>query len=212
VIIHDVEQNTPAWEKIRAGKPTASNFSKLITSTGAVSKTLGKYAIKLAGEKFAGKPLDGWKGNQYTERGHEIEEEGVLAYEMQMEVDTEKVGFCTDDLLQYGCSPDRFVVPSDELSKPAKGLLEMKCLPEAHIEALLYYRKNAKIPTSYVAQVQGQLLVTGFDYCDLMFYQPDLPHLIVRCMPDAVIQSALVAQIRAVIAERNIVLDQLKTF
>ena len=202
MIIHNVEQNTDEWMKLRAGKPTASCFSKLITSTGAASKSMPAYAETLGGELFAGKPLDAWEGNKYTERGHEVEPEAVLAYEMMQDVDTQQVGFITDDLMQYGCSPDR------EVGKP--GLLEIKCLPKLHIESLRYINKNGKIPTKFVAQVQGQLFITGKEWADLFFYHADLPTKIMRVYPDAKIVAGLKAQLMACIAERNIVFNELK--
>ena len=36
VLIHQVEQGTPEWFAVRLGIPTASNFAKIITSTGKV--------------------------------------------------------------------------------------------------------------------------------------------------------------------------------
>ena len=202
MIIHDVEQNCDEWLELRAGKPTASEFKKLITSTGAPSKSMQGYAEQLAGESFAGKPLDAWEGNKYTERGHEVEDEAVAAYEMIMGADTAKVGFVTDDLIQYGCSPDRFV--------EEHGLLEIKCLPKLHIEAIRYVHKNNKIPPGYVQQVQGQMFVSEKEWCDLFFYHADLPTKIVRVFPDGKVIDGLKAQLSACIAARNIVLNELR--
>ena len=117
MIIHNLEQGTDEWLALRAGKPTASEFSKLITSTGDTSKSMKAYAEQLGGEMYAGQPLDTWEGNKYTDRGLEIEDEAVSWYEMMNGIDTEKVGFVTDDDSQYGCSPDRLVGDN--------GLLEM---------------------------------------------------------------------------------------
>ena len=204
MIIHDVEQNTEAWELIRAGKPTASEFKKLITSTGAPSKSMSAYAIELAGEMYAGKPLNTWAGNQYTEYGHDTEDQARSAYEMRQDVDVTQVGFCTDDNETVGCSPDGMV--GDD------GLLEIKCLPKNHIPALLYWKTNEKPPTDYVAQVQGQLLITGKKWCDLVFYRPELPMLIIRITPDTAIQSGLQRQLQACLAERDSVLKVLQEF
>jgi hypothetical protein len=201
MIKHSCEQNTPEWDKLRASMPTASAFSKLITSTGAPSTSMKKYAEQLAGEKFAGKSLDAWEGNQYTERGHEVEPEAVLAYEMMMDVDTEKVGFVTDDLMQWGCSPDR------EVGKP--GLLEIKCLPKLHIEAIRYIKATGKIPPKFVQQTQGQLFVTGKEWCDLFLYHADLPTKIVRVYPDPKIIAGLEKQLRACILERDAIYSEL---
>lgn len=204
MIVHDCLQNTPEWLALRAGLPTASEFSKLITSTGEPSKSMPAYAEELAGELYAGKPLDTWNGNQYTEYGHETEDEARAAYELRTGRETSQVGFITDDLKQYGCSPD--AVTEDG------GGLEIKCLPKKHIPVLRYWKKHGKCPTDFVAQTQGQIFVAGFKYVDLFFYRPELPQLVIRIEPIAKIQAALKTQLAACIAERNLVLNFLKEF
>jgi len=202
MIIHNVEQGTDEWLRLRAGKPTASEFSKLITSTGAASKSMPGYAEQLGGELFAGQPLDAWEGNKYTDRGHEIEEEAALWYDIVKGITTDKVGFVTDDNEQYGCSPDRLV--SDT------GLLEIKCYPKLHIEAIRYCNKNKKMPAKNVAQTQGQMFICEREWCDLLFYHPVLPKVIIRVFPDKEIIAGLKAQLSACLAERDTVLNELQ--
>jgi hypothetical protein len=203
MIVHNnIEQGTPEWFALRAGIPTASEFSKLVTSTGEPSKSLPGYAITLAGELYAGKPLDSFEGNGYTERGKLLEEEARLAYAFQCDSEPELVGFVTDDAKRYGCSPDAFV--------GADGMAEIKCLKaENHIKALLYYKRNGKCPPDYVQQTQGQLLVCGRKWVDLYFYHPDLPKLIIRQTPDEAIHKAILAGIDSVIAERDRVFSEI---
>ncbi len=74
---HDVEQGSEEWYALRAGKPTASEFSKLITSKGEPSKSAATYAITLAIEAYAGGPVDAWEGNAHTERGKNLEAEAI---------------------------------------------------------------------------------------------------------------------------------------
>ena len=200
--IFDCQQGGDDWSTLRCAMPTASNASKLITSTGEPSKQMKAYAETLAGNMFAGKDINGWEGNSYTERGHEIEENARSAYEFQNDVEVEQVGFIADDLEQYGCSPDGLV--NDD------GLLEIKCLPRNHIKALLYYAKNKKPPTEYIPQCQMQLFVTGCDWVDLFYYHDNLPSLTIRIYPDKKLFAGLEVQLKAVIAERNIILNTLK--
>lgn len=177
MIIHEVLQGTTNWMALRAGLPTASCFDKLITSTGEVSKSLQGYAITLAGEKYAGKPLDAFEGNGYTERGKLLEQEARTAYTFLHDAPVLQVGFVTDDYKQYGCSPDGFV--------EIDGLVEFKCLKaENHIKALLYYGKHKKCPPDYIQQTQGQIMICEREWCDLMFYHPDLPKLVIRQFRD----------------------------
>ena len=203
MIHHEFVQGTPEWFAIRAGKPTASCFDKLITSTGEPSKSMPGYAITLAGELFAGKPLDAWEGNVYTERGKLLEDEARSMYAFLNEVEPQQAGFITDDTGAYGCSPDSLIGED--------GMLEIKCLKaENHIKAILYFKKNQKLQPDYVQQTQGQLLVTGRKWNDLFFYHPDLPRLCIRQTLNAEIAEALKMQIEAVIKERDKILAELR--
>lgn len=203
MIVHECAQGTAEWHSLRAGKPTASCFDKLITSTGEPSKSLAGYAITLAGEMYAGKSLDSWEGNGYTERGKLLEDEARLSYAFFHDVKPVQVGFVTDDSLLYGCSPDSFI--GDD------GMLEIKCLKaENHIKAIMYYRKHKKSPPDYVQQTQGQLLVCGRTWCDLYFYHPDLPALTIRQEPIKEVMEPLLDQIANVIREREKILLELR--
>lgn len=199
--IHQVEQRSPEWYSLRAGIPTASEFSKLITSTGEASKSLPGYALTLAAEAFAGKPLDVWEGTEWTERGRLLEAEALKQYEFVNDCTVEPVGFVTDDAVTHGCSPDALVGP---------GMVEVKCLKaENHIKAILYWQKNGTCPTDYVQQTQGQMMICERAWCDLIFYHPELPPLTIRQMADADIHAALRKGITNVLAERDRVLAAL---
>jgi len=43
-----MEQYSDEWWAYGAGKPSGSNASKLVSSTGAFSKSMSEYAIQLA--------------------------------------------------------------------------------------------------------------------------------------------------------------------
>ena len=79
--------------------------------------------------------------------------------------------------LDAGCSPDGYV--------DTDGLVEIKCqLPKGHVQTLAYYSRNRQAPPDYIPQVQGQLWVTGREWCDLFFFHPDLPKLVIRIPRD----------------------------
>ena len=202
MITLEADQYSPEWYQFRIGKPSSSSFSKLITSTGAPSKSMEKYAQKLAGDLFAGEDIDAWEGNKFTDRGHAIEDEARAYYSMMFDVEVEEVGSIGDDLGRWLCSPDGLI--GDD------GMLEIKCLPKLHTEALLYYHKNKKAPPTYIPQVQGQLFITGREYVDLLYYHPMLPKKVIRQYPDDKIQAGLEKQLKACIVERNITLKILK--
>lgn len=200
--IHDVEQRSDAWYALRAGMPTASEFSKIVTSKGEPSKSAAGYALTLAAELFAGKPVDAWEGNVWTERGRELETRAIELYEFAHDLDIAPVGFVTDDGGLMGCSPDGFIGEA--------GLVEVKCLKaENHVKAILYFQKNGRSPTDYIQQAQGQMMICERKWCDIVFYHPELPMLAIRVAPDKVVQDALMERIPLLRAERNDVLAAL---
>ena len=170
-IHNDIEQGSPEWFAIRAGKPTASCFDKVLTPTGRPSSQADVYINTLLAEIVTGGSVQDWEGNQWTERGNELEPEAVLYYELQKNITTEKVGFVTN--YGVGCSPDRFV--GDD------GLLEIKC-PKASTQ--IGYLLNNKLEPKYIPQIQGQLYVTGRKWCDWLAYSDELPSLIIRVERD----------------------------
>lgn len=202
MIIHDVEQGTDEWHKLRGPIPTASEFSRIITSTGKPSDGLEEYANLLAAGKFTGKVPAGFAGSKSTRRGNELEPEADADYEMTYQVEVEHVGFVTNNLMQYGCSPDGLVNKD--------GAVEYKCMEDkAHVKYLREYHATGKTPTIYVAQTQGVLFVTGRKWCDLHLYHPDLPSVTIRQYPDKDFFKALRKQLKAVEIERNLVVDLL---
>lgn len=209
MLIVDCEQNTPEWDAARLGVPTASDFGKLLTGTGKPSTQIGDYAALLAAELYAGSGQGTFKGNAHTERGHALEDEAADLYQFMRDYEVEKVGFVINDthkntgsFAPAGCSPDRFVKIPGRGQHP--GLLEVKCLSAAkHVLAHEYYRKNQKPEPAYVAQCQGQMLVTGRRWVDLYFYHPELPELCIRLTPDEEYQHKLVTQIDLVAKRRD---------
>lgn len=181
MIVHDVTQGTAEWMMARAGIPTASEFDKVITGGGKPSTQAEAYANRLIAEWMTGKPVSAFEGNAHTERGKELEAEGVIFYELQRDVQAVAVGFVTDDDRTMGCSPDRLV--GDD------GLLEMKCpAPHTHVKYLL---EPESLRKDYFVQAQGQMLVTGRRWNDLMSYHPEMPPVIVRIGRDGKFLAAM---------------------
>ena len=203
MILHDVPQRSAEWFALRAGKPTASEFSRVVTSAGEPSKSAYGYALTLAAEMFVGQSIDAWEGNAWTERGRELEIAARSAYEFVCDVSVTPVGIVTDDAGATGCSPDGFA--GDD------GLIEIKCLKaENHIKTILYYRKHGRSPPDYMQQTQGQMWICERKWCDLIFFHPVLPLLIIRETPNLAILTALAASIPPVCKDRDEVLRALR--
>lgn len=186
IYIYDLEQGSPEWQAVRLGIPTASCFDRIVTpAKGELSKQAGTYRNELLAEWLSGMPGDSFS-NDWTERGNELEAEARAYYAFHSDTEVSQVGFVyADEARMVGCSPDGLV--SDD------GILEFKCpKPSTHIGYLL----DGKLPTTYRAQVQGGLMVTGREWCDFCSYAPGLPPLIVRVNRDA----DFIAKLRAALS------------
>lgn len=172
----DIEQGSAAWYQLRAGKATASEFSKLVTATGKPSKSIGPYARLLAAEDVLERSLEQFGGNASTERGHELEPEARNYYEFTTSAKIEEVAFITNDEGTAGCSPDSLVNED--------GLLEIKCPMEQKFMDCLAHTYEGNCPPDYWIQVQAQIFISGREWCDLLVYHPELPSKPLRVFPD----------------------------
>ncbi len=174
MIHHRVESRSAAWYYLRLGRPTASEFHRIVTPTGKNSTQAEDYSHRLLAEMMLRKPLDEGVQTEWMLRGVELEDNAIEAYEFESGLSTSLGGFCTDDEGQYGCSPDRLV--GDD------GVLEMKCpAPNTHVG---YLDDPDSLTQEKKPQVQGLLLITGREWCDLMSYHPELPTIIRRAKRD----------------------------
>lgn len=173
MIVHDVEQGSTEWLRLRMGIPTTSDFSNIITPEGKLSGDGARTFAKLkTSEIMAGAPIEKGKSH-WMERGNELEPEAVETYEFITGNRADVVGFITTDDSKFGASPDRLV--NDD------GLLEIKCpSPWQHTEYLI----ENKVSRIYRPQLQGQLLITEREWVDWYSYHPLLPPLIIRVFRD----------------------------
>lgn len=173
MIVHDVVQGSAEWMSLRAGRPTASCFDKILTPTGKASEQAEGYMYDLLAELMLG-PLEAPKF-PWMERGNDLEADAVAWYGFQRDVELRVIGFCTTDDGLIGASPDRLV--------GEEGLLECKCpSPGVHLSYFLHPARG--VDKKYKPQIQGQLYVTGRKWVDIVSYHPELPGVIVRVERD----------------------------
>lgn len=179
--VFDCQQGSDEWHACRLGIPTASEFKTVMATgrDGGSSATRAEYMRKLIGERLTGKPMYRWS-NDHMERGKEMEDEARQLYAMIAEVEPQKVGFIRNDDLGCGASPDSLI--GDD------GLLEIKtALPHIQIERLLRLTKfppDRHLPPEHVCQVQGQLWLSGRQWCDFISYWPGIRLFKVRVTRD----------------------------
>lgn len=177
--VYHCTQGTPEWYELRRGLPTASAFSRIITSKGKLSKQADAYAAELCAEIASLNPtFFTSRGTEAMRNGHQWEAEARDYYSMSRNVEVAQVGFCLSDCESYGMSPDGLILGSDG---NYEGVLELKC---AMAKTHAHYVVRGTLPTEHVAQVHGQLLVSGLPYVDYLSYSPGLEPLLIRVTPN----------------------------
>ena len=153
--IIDCIQGSDEWHQARLGFVTASNFHKVLNKkTGR-----GLYMRKKVAERLTGLLEESYK-NEIMENGNIVESEARDFYQMVNDCTVQEVGFVKRDE-DVGCSPDGLVGED--------GIIEIKCpLSSTHIG----YIMSNKLPAAYKPQVQGNLWVTGRQWCDFISYDP----------------------------------------
>ena len=160
-----VQQGTPEWHQLRAGKVTASRVADILakTKTGP-SASRQNYLIELAIQRTTGIIAESYS-NAAMEWGTQTEPQARVAYEVNTNNFVDQVAFIDHPTIAwFGCSPDGLV--SD------RGLVEIKCPNSAtHWE----YFKSKEPPKKYFIQMQAQMAVTGRDWCDFISFDPRMP-------------------------------------
>lgn len=179
--IYRFEQGTAQWYACRMGKPTASQFHRIMTPvTMKASSQAPAYMYRLIAERLLLESMDEQLRVEWVERGKELEPHAVTHFEFTNEIELEPVGFVTTDDDKLGCSPDRLVKNKAEA-------VEIKCpAPWVQIGYLL-----DGPGTDYAPQVQGQLLVGEFERVHFYAYHDRMPAMHLVTYPDPVYQKAL---------------------
>lgn len=201
-IYADVLQGSDQWHALRLGRPTASNFDKIVTPKKCeLSKGAIDYALRLCAERLLNATTAQTFDGPWLERGKEMEPDAVRMYEWQYEVKTMPVGFITTDDGLIGCSPDRLVLSEERVA------LEVKC-PSPHVH--LGYLLNGTTD-DYKPQVQGQILVAELDRAELFGYHPQMPPVLIRTTPEPEYQAKLKEALNRFVANLEEMYQRAKT-
>jgi len=160
-----IEQGTPEWHALRAGKVTASRVADIVRRTkSGESKSRERYLGELVAERLTGTQEEGFKSAD-MKWGNETEPLARDAYAFYYGADLTAVPFVDHPTIPMsGASPDRLVNHD--------GLLEIKCpATHSHIATLL----GAPIDPDYITQMQWQMAATRRQWCDFASFDPRLP-------------------------------------
>ncbi|RZZ85651.1 lambda exonuclease family protein [Pseudoxanthomonas winnipegensis] len=159
-------QGTDEWLALRTGKLTGSRFADLMAVTrSGPSASRANLIVAVALERLTGEPEQTFQ-NDAMRRGTALEPFARGAYEALTGELVEQVSFVTHPSLDFvGVSPDGLI--GDD------GLIEVKC-PASQHKHLLALRDGSHAK-EYRWQIQGQLWVTGRQWCDAVSYDPRFP-------------------------------------
>jgi len=156
------EKTKEEWHQQRLGKLTASRFEDLMVRDKSGKKP-GQAAMKYVYEKVA-ELLTNQPHivtSQATDWGNQMEAFAIAKYTEQTKNTVTPGGFFEFSDMAGG-TPDGLV--------DGDGIVEVKCPynPANHVETVL----TNEVPTKYIYQIQGNLMVTGRKWCDYISYDP----------------------------------------
>lgn len=232
--IIDVEQGSADWFAARAGLPTASEFSTVMSegrNDGTLPNTIldalvkeGATGVQVAAAVKAAKSRNSNPSAQrraYMRQlaGEILTEEpapegysnGFMERGKLLEDEARQLyAFMHDaEPLTVGFIRNGRKGASPDSLVGADGGLEIKtAIPAVQIDRL----QRGGLPPEHVAQVQGNLWVAERDWWDFMSYCPKLPPLIVRVRRDAAYIANLAKAVDAFTEELDVLVQSIRTY
>ena len=188
-----MKRQSEDWLRARAGIPTASEFSNLVTPLWKIrtGDMVATYLHKKLAERWIGGHLPSTYGGGALEQGTLREPKAIRWYEHRthrdlLPIPDDQTWFATSDDGRMGCTPDGML---DDGSG-----LEIKC-PDLHTHC--GYLLDGELPEQYRAQVQGSMLVTGAKSWGFLSFCPKFPPLLLTVARDEKAMEALAAALQA---------------
>ena len=204
-------QRDDAWHAARAGKVTASRFKDVISRTakGLPTAERTKYLWQIVTERLTGQPVQ-MPDAAPLRWGRENEDAARTAYLFTSSARLTETGFVAHPVIQCGASPDGLIDDETDPDGPL-GLIEIKCpwSTQVHLETWL----NG-MPEDHQAQIQGQMWLTGRQWCDFVSFDlrmpADLQLYVQRIKGNPEFQAKLEREIIAFSAEADEIVSRLR--
>ena len=104
----DVDQNSADWLQLRAGRPTASEFHRVMTPKQMKpAEARLKYAAEIIAERLVNWQKNSLDKIDHIADGKKNEPIAIARLELIHEIETTPVGFVTTNDGRFGASPDR---------------------------------------------------------------------------------------------------------
>ena len=180
-----MSQNSDEWRSRHIGRPTAGNFHKILSPVRMkLSAQRRHYMFRLITETLMNEYLPEreitGEAGYWLNRGIEMQPIAEKQFERDTRMQIEPVGFVMTDDKKLGCSPDGLIVGSKD-----KEAIEIKApAPWTHAEYLLA-KEDEETWQRYRCQVQGQIIIGGFEAVHFYSYHPDWPPKYVQTLPKA---------------------------
>lgn len=158
-------QGTPDWHAARCGNLGASSIGDALAKTkSGWGASRANVRARLITERLTGQPTESFQTAAMA-RGIELEPQARAMYSFQTGHNVTEIGIVLHPTIAgTHCSPDGLCGED--------GLVEIKCCGAArHIEILT----GADPEDRYVKQCLWQMACTGRRWCDLAYFNPDLP-------------------------------------
>lgn len=155
------EQGTKEWHQDRCGVVTASRYADILAKVrSGEAAARYNYKAEIIAERLTGLPTESFT-SQAMQWGIDHEDEARGVYEAISGYSVKQVGMIKHEKLEAGASPDGLILDT--------GLVEIKCPNSAtHIQTLI----SGEVPKKYYTQMQGQMWITGREWCDFVSYDP----------------------------------------
>jgi hypothetical protein len=177
--IHYMAQYTPEWWQKRRGYPSASDFDRVLTPGGKPSGQQTKYICELIGDLLDQRPnffSDKKPMTRAMQDGRDNEPDARRFYEFHKTATVQQVGGVVSDCGRFWCSPDGLVGED--------GVIELKCPKLSTQSEYLLEVGEDEIPTDYLPQVHGHLIVTGRPWVDFLSFAYPADPFLRRAVPN----------------------------
>ena len=183
----DLIQGSDEWHQARLGLLTASEFKLILTPTLRIANNdkLRAHVWEIAAQRISNYVEPTYVGDEML-RGMDDE---IIARDLYSKhhAPVEEVGFVTNDKWGFmlGCSPDGLV--------GTDGGIECKSRRQKYqVQTIVENYRDGGIPSDFILQVQGEMLVCERKWWDFISYSGGLHMAVIRVHADTEIQNAIV--------------------